>query len=64
MFFWLGVWDRQLIFLKILFKENFIYLKNVIWIYLYSGTPITPPTGRHSISCVSGVGSVASHLHS
>jgi len=26
-----------MIFLKIIFKENCIYLKNVIWIYIYSG---------------------------
>jgi len=28
--FWSGIWYGKLIFLKIIFKENFIYLKNVI----------------------------------
>ena len=31
--FWSGIWYGKLIFLKIIFKENFISLKNVIWIY-------------------------------
>ena len=63
--FWSGIWYGKQIFMKIIFKENFIYLKNVIWIYLYSGNPITrPPTGRHSIGRASGAGMVASHLHS
>ena len=36
-------------FLKIIFKENFVYPKNIVWMYT-SGTPITQqPTGRHSI---------------
>jgi len=48
-----------------IFKENFICLRNVIWIYIYSGTQITrPPAGRHSIGRVSGTGVVASCLHS
>jgi len=52
--FWSGIWYGKLIFLKIIFKEKFIYLKNVIWIYIYRGTPITrPPIGRHSIGHVS-----------
>jgi len=60
-----GIWYGKLIFLKIIFKENFIYLKNVIGIYIYSGTPLArPPIGRHSIGRVSGTGLVASHLHS
>jgi len=33
--FWSGIWYGKLIFLKIIFKESFIYLKNVIWIYIY-----------------------------
>jgi len=28
-----GIWYGKLVFLKIIFKENFIYLKNFIWIY-------------------------------
>jgi len=31
--FWSWIWYGKLIFLKVIFKENFIYLKNVIWIY-------------------------------
>ena len=31
--FWSGIWYGKLIFLKLVFRENFIYLKNVIWIY-------------------------------
>jgi len=30
--FWSGIWYAKLIFLKIIFKENFIYFKSVIWI--------------------------------
>jgi len=61
----LGIWYGKLIFLKIIFKENFTYLENVIWVHTYSGTPITrPPTGRRSIGRVSGAGMVASHLYS
>jgi len=46
-------------------NEKFIYLKNVIWIYIYSGTALArPPTGWHSIGRVSRAGVVASHLHS
>jgi len=52
-----GIWYEKLIFLKTIFKENFIYFKNVTWLYLYSGTPVArPPTGRHSIGPVSGLG--------
>jgi len=54
----------KLIFRNTIFENNFIYLKNVIWIYtvhVYSGTPLAkPPTGRHSIGRVSGTG-VARH---
>jgi len=33
--------------------------------YIYSGTTLArPPTERHSVGRVSGVGVVASHLHS
>jgi len=52
--------------MKIIFKENFIYLKNAVWIYIYiyCGTPITrPPTGRHSIGRVCAAEVVASHLY-
>ena len=57
MLFWPGIWYGKLIFLKIIFKENFIYLKNVIWIYTCSGTPpARPPTGGHSIGRVEGLG--------
>jgi len=52
-------------------KENFIYLKNTIsiYIYIYNGTPLARPhTGRHSIGRVSWAGllagMVASHLYS
>jgi len=48
--FWSGIWYRKLIFLKIILKENFIYLKNVIWIYIYTvelRQLARPPTGRH-----------------
>jgi len=39
----------------------FIYLKNIIWIHLYSGTTLArPPTGRHSIGRIAGLGWVAS----
>jgi len=65
--FWSGIWFAKLIFLKIIFKENFINLRIVIWIYIYtySGTPpARPPTGRHLIGRVRGTGVVASHLHS
>jgi len=52
-----GIWYEKLIFLKTIFKENFIYFKNVTWLYLYSGTPVArPPTGRHSIGRVAGWG--------
>jgi len=34
--FWSGIWYGKLIFLKAIFKENFIYLKNVIWMYIYT----------------------------
>ena len=34
--FWSGIWYGKLIFLKIIFKENFIYLKSVIWIQAYA----------------------------
>jgi len=55
MSFWSAIWYRKLIFLKITFKENFIFLKNVIWIYIHSGTPLArPPTGRDSIDRVQG----------
>jgi len=30
-----GIWYGKLIFPKNISKENFIYLKNVIWIYTY-----------------------------
>jgi len=40
MLFCPGIWHGKLIFLKIIFKEYFIYIKNVIWIYIYSGTPL------------------------
>jgi len=33
--FSLGIWYGKLNFLTIIFEENFIYLKNVIWIYIY-----------------------------
>jgi len=60
-----GIWFGKLIFLKIIFKENFIYLKSFIWINTCSGTPLSrPPTGRHSIGRVSGAWLAASHLHS
>jgi len=36
MLFSSGIWYGKLIFLKITFKENFIYLKNVIGIYIYT----------------------------
>ena len=53
--FWSGTWYRKLIFLKITFKEHCIYFKNVIWLYIHSGTPLArPPTGRYSIGHVSG----------
>jgi len=65
---WSGIWSGKLIFLKIIFEENFVCLKNVIWIYsiyIYSGTPLVrPTTGQHSIGRFSGAGVVASHLHS
>jgi len=65
---WSGIWSGKLIFLKIIFEENFVRLKNVIWIYsiyIYSRTPLArAPTGRHSIGRVNGAGMVASHLHS
>ena len=62
--FWSGI-SGKLIFLKIIFKEKFIYVKNVIWVYIYSRPPLSrPPTGWHSIGRVSGGGVVASHLHS
>ena len=65
MLFSSGIWYGKLIFLKLIFKENFIYLKNVIGLYIYSGTPLArPPTGRRSIGCVNGTGVVASHLYS
>jgi len=32
--FWSGIWYAKLIFLKIISKENFVYPKNVIWIYI------------------------------
>ena len=35
MLFSLGIWYGKLNFLTIIFEENFIYLKNVIWIYIY-----------------------------
>jgi len=55
--FWSGIWYGKLIFLKLTFKENFIYLKNVIWIYICSGTQLArPPTGRHSIGRFSVAG--------
>jgi len=60
--FWSGIWYRKLIFLKIILKENFIYLKNVIWIYIYSGTPPASTTTHWTAlnwSC-SGAGVVAS----
>jgi len=63
--FWSGIWYVKLSFLPIIFKENFVFLKNVIWIYECSGTPVAqPPTGRHSVGYVNGVGVVASHMHS
>jgi len=37
--FWSGIWYGKLIFLKLLFTENFLYPKNIIWIYMYSGSP-------------------------
>jgi len=52
-----GIWYGRLIFLKIIFKENCIFLKNVFWIFAYSGTPLArPSTGRHSIRRVTGLG--------
>jgi len=63
MLFWSGISYGKLILLKIIFKENFIYLRNVIWIYIYSGTPLArTPTGRHSIGRASGVGVATSHF--
>ena len=66
MLFWSGIWYGKLIFLKIIFKENFVYLKCHLDIYIiYSGTPVArPPAGRLSIGHVSGAVMVASHLHS
>ena len=32
--FWSGIWYGTLIFQKIIFKENFVFPKNVIWIYI------------------------------
>jgi len=58
--FWSEIWCGKLSFLKIIFKENCIYLRYVIWIYIYSGTPIIRlPTGGHSIGRVNGAGVVA-----
>ena len=65
--FWSGIWYGKLIFPKIIFKETFICLKNVIWIYrnICSGTPLArPPTGRQSIGRISRARVVAPHLHS
>jgi len=42
-----------------------MYLKNVIWIYISSETPLArPPTGRHPVGRASGTGLVTSHLQS
>jgi len=63
--FWSGIWYGMLIFLKIIFKESFIYLKCHLEIYIYSETPLArPPTGRHSTGRVGRAEVVASHLHS
>jgi len=44
-----GIWYEKLIFLKIFFKEKFIYLKNIFWMYIYSGTPpARPPIGQYT----------------
>jgi len=53
------IWNGMLIFLKIIFEENFIH-----HIDIYSGTPITrPPTGRHSNwSCEWGLGGTLARL--
>jgi len=32
--FWSGIWFGKLAFLNIIFKENFIYLKTLIKIYI------------------------------
>jgi len=34
--FWSEIWYGKLILLKIIFKENFICLTNVIWKYIYT----------------------------
>jgi len=61
------IWYGKLIFLKIIFKETFIYLKIVIWIEIYSLQWNSASTTTHwmtlSWSC-SGAGLVESHLHS
>ena len=60
-----GIWYGKLIFLKIIFKANFIHLKNVIciYIYIYSGIPLAgPPTGLHSIGHVSGAAGWGGHV--
>jgi len=33
MLFWSGIWHGKLIFPKIIFKVNFIYFKNIIWVF-------------------------------
>jgi len=63
--FWSGIWYGMLIFLKIIFKESFIYLKCHLEIYIYSETLLArPPTGRHWTGRVGRVEVVAPHLHS
>jgi len=53
------VWKADFFRKYYLTKLTFIYLKNIIWIYIYSGTPLArPPTGWHSIVRFSGAGRV------
>ena len=67
MLFWSWIWYGKLIFLKIIFEQNFFYLKNVIWIYILyiqlNSASTTTQWTTLNWSC-SGAGVVASQLHS
>ena len=50
MLFSSGIWYGKLIFLKIIFKENFIYLS--FHLDIYSGTPLARPHTGRPVNCL------------